>query len=251
MSQHRSASDTPRDEVPRDDVEALDRSAPRPRRLRKVAALAAGGALVVGGLGYTVAAWTDSEWVYAGDGTGGPGIGTGTFEVQQSVTSPYTAGFSDYETAPGRGTVFTPGAQTLSPGESVYSGVALRTTATTSVPADVQVRAAVPATGVTVADAGGALFSALTVRVATVEVTAGGAAPTCTAAAFTAPTTIATGSLSTTGATATQRLAAASGTTQFYCFEVTLPASAATSASSTLQGRTAAPAWEFASTSVE
>ena len=60
MSQHRSASDTPRDEVPRDDVATHDRSAPRPRRLRKVAALAAGGALVVGGLGYTVAAWTDS-----------------------------------------------------------------------------------------------------------------------------------------------------------------------------------------------
>jgi hypothetical protein len=246
MPQHSPAFD-----APRDDASSPEQVVPRTRRFRKVAALAAGGALVVGGLGYTVAAWTDSEWVYAGDGTGGPGIGTGTFEVQQSVTSPYTAGFADYETAPGRGTLFSPGPQTLSPGESVYSGVALRTTATTTVPADVQVRAAVPATGITVTDAGGSLFSALTVRVATVEVTAGGAAPTCTAAAFTAPTTIATGALATTGATATQRLAAASGTTQFYCFEVTLPASAATSASTTLQGRTAAPAWEFASTSVE
>jgi len=246
MTQHSPASDAPRHAVA-----SLDQDAPRPRRFRKVAALAAGGALVVGGLGYTVAAWTDSEWVYAGDGAGGPGIGTGTFEVQQSVTSPYTAGFADFEAAPGRAVLFTPGAQTLSPGESVYAGVALRTTATTSVPADVQVRAAVPATGITVADAGGTLFSTLTVRVATVEVPATGTAPTCTAAAFTAPTTIGTGPLASTGATATQRLGAASGTTQFYCFEVTLPASAATSAGTALQGRTVAPAWEFASTSVE
>ncbi|WP_254280989.1 acyl-CoA dehydrogenase [Frigoribacterium sp. VKM Ac-2836] len=246
MTQHSPASDTPREADA-----SSEHHAPRSRRFRKVAALAAGGALVVGGLGYTVAAWTDSEWVYAGDGAGGPGIGTGTFEVQQSVTSPYTAGFADFEANPGQAMLFTPGAQTLSPGESVYAGVALRTTATTTVPADVQVRAAVPATGVAVADAGGTLFAALTVRVATVVVPATGAAPTCTAAAFTAPTTIGTGPLASTGATGTQRLAAGSGTTQFYCFEVTLPQSAATAASSTLQGRTVAPAWEFASTSVE
>jgi hypothetical protein len=251
MPQHSPASDAPRDDASLDDVATLDRATPRPRRLRKIAALAAGGALVVGGLGYTVAAWTDSEWVYAGDGSGGPGIGTGTFEVQQSVTSPYTAGFADFEANPGQAMLFTPGSQTLSPGESVYAGVALRTTATTTVPADVQVRAAVPATGVTVADAGGSLFSALTVRVATVAVSGTGAAPTCTATAFTAPTTIGTGPLASTGATAPQRLAAGSASTQFYCFEVTLPQSAATAASTALQGRTVAPAWEFASTSVE
>lgn len=215
-------------------------------RARKAAAITAGGALVVGGIGFTLAAWTDSEWVNAGGGL--PGVGTSTFEVQQSITAPYTADetFADFETAPGRGLAFTPGALALTPGEAVYAPVALRTTAD-SVAGDVVLQAAVPAPGVTTDDPDEALWGALAVRVATTtDLTA-----ECSAVTFAAPTAtvVADGALAAAGGSGAQALAAESGSTQLYCFEVTLPTAVGTDGE-TLQGRTVAPAWEFAATSV-
>lgn len=212
-------------------------------------AIAAGGALVVGGLGYTLASWTDTEWVFGGNGSGGGGIGTSGFEVQQNVTAPFAAaGFTSDETNPGQALRFTVDALALSPGTATYAPVALRTTAD-SVAGDVALRAAVPADGVTVTDADDALWGALHVRVATATSTTAA----CDATAFATPANvIADGPLGTTAASAPQRLAAAGASTQLYCFEVSLPASPTLPAGvplDALQGRTAAPAWQFAAES--
>lgn len=221
----------------------------RKRNRNRVLALAAGGVLVVGGLGYTLASWTDTEWVFGGNGSGGPGVGTSGFEVEQNVTAPFAAaGFTSDESNPGQALGFTVDALALSPGTATYAPVALRTTAG-SVAGDVALRAAVPADGVTVTDADQALWDALRVRVATTTDTAAA----CDASAFSTPgDVIADGPLGTTGGSAAQPLAAAAGSTQVYCFEVSLPETPTLPAGTTvdaLQGRTAAPAWQFAAES--
>lgn len=219
-------------------------SAPASRRT-KVAALVAGGALVVGGVGYTLASWTDTEWVFGGNGNGGPGVGTSTFEVEQNVTG-LPAGWTQAETDPGQEMTFTADAIALSPGDATYAGVTLRTVAG-SVAGNVEVQPAVRAAGVAAVDAGDLLWDALQVRVA-----ATAAGVPCDAAAFTATTIVATGPLATAGAAGQQALAADAGSEQAYCFEVALPAAPALPAGvavDALQGRTAAPAWEFAAES--
>lgn len=118
-------------------------SAPASRRTR-VAALVAGGALVVGGVGYTLASWTDTEWVFGGNGTGGPGIGTSTFEVEQNVTGDLASGWTQAEDAPGQEMTFTPDAIALSPGDTTYASVTLRTTEQ-SIAGNVELLAAVSA----------------------------------------------------------------------------------------------------------
>jgi predicted ribosomally synthesized peptide with SipW-like signal peptide len=207
-------------------------------------ALAAGGALVVGGVGYTLASWTDTEWVFGGNGAGGPGVGTSTFEVEQNVTGvPYTAGWTQSETNPGQALTFTTDALALSPGDATYAAVALRTVAG-SVAGNVRLESAVPAGGITTADAGDVLWDALQVRVAVTAPTTA-----CNAAAFADPAgVIADGALATTAASVPQALAANSASTQAYCFEVSLPTNPTLPAGTPLdqlQGRTAAPAWEF------
>ncbi len=157
-------------------------SAPASRRT-KVAALVAGGALVVGGVGYTLASWTDTEWVFGGNGNGGPGVGTSTFEVEQNVTG-LPAGWTQAETDPGQEMTFTADAIALSPGDATYAGVTLRTVAG-SVAGNVEVQPAVRAAGVAAVDAGDLLWDALQVRVA-----ATAAGVPCDAAAFTATTIV-------------------------------------------------------------
>jgi hypothetical protein len=131
----------------------------------------------------TLASWSDQEWVFAGDGLGGPGIATQTFEMQQNVSSPYsnTAGnWIDRETNPGSSLTFGPGALALTPGDSVYAPVSIRTTAA-SIAGNLVLAGAAPATGVTTSD-DGTLWNAITVRVAASTTTT-----TCNLAAFSAP----------------------------------------------------------------
>lgn len=218
------------------------------RRSSKFKAMLAGGAVLGLGATVTLAAWTDTEWVFAGNAAGnGPGLGTSVFEVEQNTTNPYTeASFVQNETNPGGAVQFGVSALTLTPGDAVYAPVALRTIAG-SIAGTVTLQPAVPATGITVTDANQALFNALTVRVAVSTTTT-----TCNAAAFTAGTIIANGPLATTGASAGQALTAASGNVQHYCFEITLPANPTLPGGtplSALQGRTAAPAWNFSAVS--
>lgn len=211
------------------------------RRTRKIAAIAA-GILVVGvGATYTLASWTDSEWVWGGaSGVNEPGVGTGYFEVEQSTDG---TTWSDQESNPGGALNFTAAALALSPGDAVYAPVSLRTKVN-SVAGDVTLQAAVPAVGVTVADADGSLWDAVEVAVYT---SAAATAPSCLAASFNSADWTAVAGVTSLDevATATQSLGAATttvaGAPQHYCFVLTLSGTA----DDTLMNRTIAPAWEF------
>lgn len=214
---------------------------------RKVFAIAAGFAAIGIGAAATMAAWTDSEWVFGGDGAGGPGVGTSTFSVQQSTDGGVT--FTDEGDNPGGEIVFAPDALALTPGDSIYAGVALRTSPT-SIGGDVELQAAVAAAGIATDDPDDLLFDALDVAIVTDD-----ASFTCGAGAF-APgspaTLIGAGDLATTGGSATQTLAAAAGSTQYYCFQIQLPDPIPLAPGTTADdymGLNIAPAWEFAAIS--
>lgn len=214
------------------------------RRTRKIAAIAA-GILVVGvAATYTLASWTDSEWVWGG-AAGDPGVGTSSFNVEQDTTLTFANnGWTDEETNPGGGLMFSTNALSLTPGDTTYAPVALRS-AQGSVAGTVTLQAAVPAAGVTVSDPGNSLWDAVTVQVYTQNTATSpfDRVGTCDAAvAASADWTLVAGvnDLGTV-ATADQVLAASSGDVQHYCFAVALPAGSP----DTLQGRTIAPAWEF------
>lgn len=226
----------------------------RPQRTatrRKVFAIAAGGAALGLGVTATLAAWTDTEWVFGGDGAGGAGVGTSTFSVQQNTDATVDAdSWTDETDNPGGEIVFAAtglDASALVPGDSVYAALALRT-APGSIAGDVELQAAVPAAGIVTDDAGGLMFDALEVRVVT------DIAPiaTCDLSAFGGgagdPALIAAGPLDAATATATQDLAADGASVQYYCFEVTLPDPLVLAAGTTLDdymGLSVAPAWEF------
>lgn len=211
---------------------------------RRILAIAAGGAALGIGVSATLAAWTDTEWVFGGNGAGGPGIGTSSFSVQQNTVAPFAAGtWTDETDSPGGEIVFTPDATALTPGDAVYSPMALRT-APTSIAGDVELQPAESAGLPGVADPTGLLFAALNVRVVTDD------APfTCDDAAFSgALTLIADGPLATTGGSAVQPLLGEADSTQYYCFEVSLPDPLVLAPGTTAadyMGRTVAPAWEF------
>ncbi|TFD88924.1 SipW-dependent-type signal peptide-containing protein [Cryobacterium serini] len=226
-----------------------ERRSDRKRTSRgKIMAILAGGAVLGLGSTATLAAWTDTEWVFGGSGNDA-GVGTSSFEVEQNVVAPFaTTAFVQDETNPGQALTFGLDALSLTPGDSVYAPVALRTVAN-SVAGDLTLEPAVPAAGVVVVDAGGNLWNDLTVRV-----WVSGTAFTCDASTVASASIvqIASGALGTSGGTAAQTLAAASANTQYYCFSVTLPepinANAAREIAG-LQGRTVAPAWEFSAVS--
>ena len=226
-----------------------ERHSARKRASRaKIMAILAGGAVLGLGTTATLAAWTDTEWVFGGSGNDA-GVGTSMFEVEQNVVAPFdTAAFVQDETNPGQALTFGLDALSLTPGDSIYAPVALRTVPN-SVAGDVTLEPAVAASGVVVVDAAGALWNALTVRVWVSET-----AFTCDAGivASASIVQIAGGALGTSGGSAAQPLSAASANTQYYCFSVTLPEplnADATREIAGLQGRTVAPAWEFSAVS--
>lgn len=226
-------------------------------RTRKIAAIAA-GVLVVGvGATYTLASWTDSEWVWGGATGDNPGIGTSMFEVEQLTEGSW----HDDETNPGGALDFTTAALALTPGDTVYAPVSLRTKVN-SIGGDVTLQGAVAAAGIAHSDADDRLWDAVELSVYT---SADATAPSCLAADFDADDWTAVAGVSgvslDTGATAVtgaQALAAATtsvpGAPQHYCFVLHLPADAETDGQSatpaySLMNRTIAPAWEFAAES--
>ncbi|MFJ6652407.1 acyl-CoA dehydrogenase [Microbacterium sp. NPDC091313] len=214
---------------------------------RKILAITAGFAAIGIGGAATLAAWTDSEWVFGGNGAGGPGVGTSSFEVEQNTVAPFLpAGFTNEEDNPGGEMVFAPDALALSPGDVTYAAVALRTAADSDA-GTVELQAAVPAAGITTDDPGDLLFDSLDVAIVTSDATF-----TCDATAF-APgstaTLIGAGDLGTTGGSTSQALDADSGSVQYYCFAITLPTLPAGADPEDYMGRTVAPAWEFAAIS--
>jgi predicted ribosomally synthesized peptide with SipW-like signal peptide len=218
------------------------------KRAKILAIAAAGLVLGVGGT-VTLAAWVDTEWVYGGTGGDTPGVGTSEFVVEQNRSTPYVnddPSWQEHPANPGGSLVFTGAAPlALTPGDSTYSRVSLRTTVD-SIGGNVQLEAAEAAAGVTVDDAGGLLWDAIELRVGVIELDDAVAAPTCDADFFdTADFVLITGGLDDAAA---NDIPIDGGGSSYlhWCFELTLP----DDADSELQGRTIAPAWEFVSTSV-
>jgi hypothetical protein len=98
-------------------------------RRRKFVAIAAAGAVFVGGATVTsLAAWVDEEWVTAGV-DGAPGVLASAFEVEQTVATDSGTWF-DREAEGAAGVVdLDDVAAALSPGEVAYGWVSLRTAA--------------------------------------------------------------------------------------------------------------------------
>lgn len=219
-------------------------------RRGKIMAILAGGAVIGLGTTATLAAWTDTEWVFGGNADGtGPGVGTSAFEVEQNVDAAVTdAGFVQDETNPGQSLTFGTAALSLAPGDSVFAPVALRTV-TDSVAGALTLEPAVAAAGITAVDADGLLWSALDVRVWVSET-----AFTCDATTSAATADLVTeGALSAPAAATTQQLGASGANIQHYCVEITLPEPTTAQEiidMAALQGRTVAPAWEFSAVSV-
>ncbi|MGB3414964.1 MAG: acyl-CoA dehydrogenase, partial [Microbacteriaceae bacterium] len=182
-----------------------------------------------------------SEWVWGGL-NGNANVGTSTFEVNQNTTlTTDPLAWTDKETNPGDPLLFSAGSLVMTPGDKIFAPVALQTTST-SIAGTAKLQAAVAAAApITQNDTGGLLWAAIDQRVVTSNT-----AFTCDATAFTTLTPFAVGKLGVALESGAGRvLAAASGSTQYYCFELSLPSNAP----DTLQGRTIAPAWEFISVS--
>lgn len=223
----------------------------RAARRRKIFALAAGGAALGLGVSATLAAWTDTEWVFGGSGSdgSGPGVGTTLFEVQQNVD--FAAGgviddskWADRETPGGAGRLtFTADPLALQPGDVVYAPVALRT-ATDSVDGDVLLQPA---------QIGGTDSAALAAALDVSVVTAPGSF-VCDATAFSSvpaggAVIVSDAALGADGAALAQTLSGATaddaGAPRTYCFRIALPATSETQNNSALMGQTVTPRWEF------
>jgi predicted ribosomally synthesized peptide with SipW-like signal peptide len=209
--------------------------------------------LVVGiGAVATLAAWNDNEWVLGSTAGGDAGIGSSQFNVQQNREQSPTVDstWDDHQTEPtAGGLTFGLSALALTPGDSTYAPVALKTTAN-SIAGSVTLQAPVPSTTITATDPDGLLWGAMQYSVKVTD-----AATDCSATTWADfGTAVATnvdfdGTLSTPP---TQDVDAAGGNIQYYCFKVTLPvAPAGVTDLNTLQGLTAAPAWRFAATSAD
>lgn len=203
--------------------------------------------LGVGGTA-TLAAWVDTEWVYGGTGGDDTGVGTSTFIVEQDASSPFVnpGSWVNEPDNPGNELTFGPtDPLALTPGDVVYAPVALHTTLA-SVSGEVQLQAAVAATGPVAVDAGGLLWAALELRIGWVEVDDTGTPPVCEDGALgTTYAIIADGTGLSTVPSGPQDIDAAAASNLHYCFEISL----ADDAPSTLMGRSVAPAWQFVSES--
>jgi len=211
----------------------------------RVFALLSGGLVLGLGATATLATWSDNEWVFGGVDGATPGVGTSTFEVEQSRTLANTA-WDQFETANGGLLTLDSKALALTPGDSTYTHVSLRSTST-SVAGKINLLAATTAIAPQPVSASD-LWAALRLRV----VVTTGASPTCGAGSFTALATYAVGTfgapalMTATPVTLDSSLSAAGANQQNYCFEVTLPAGSADS----LQGKKVTPAWQFHSESL-
>lgn len=221
-------------------------SAPRPGKIRAI--LASG--LVLGvGAAFTLAAWTDNEWVFGGAGPGDDTPGTKTYAMEQNTVVPFAeASWTDEPEANGGRLDFSINAASMLPGDTVYAPFQLRAKAGSEAltVALAEARQADPAAEPTNSTA---LYSALVYRA-----WVGLDAANCTAAGNKADGTDLVGSdaagslpLDTLGAVSFNLPAGASstaaGTPVNLCFAMTLPADAP----DTLQGKNVVPLWRFTS----
>lgn len=195
-------------------------------RARRVRALLVGGLVLGVGASITLAAWNDAEF------------GSGSFEASVFNTESNSgSGWASNVTAPGATLAFS-ASDDLSPGDSDYAYLDIRTTSATTVDGVVELDSSAKS---------GDLADSLEYR-AVLTTTA----TTCTADAFTGtPTWVAGGASSYIAAGAmpstppSTSIDAAATETHRYCFEVRVEADAPSSA----QGTTATLTWGFAATS--
>jgi predicted ribosomally synthesized peptide with SipW-like signal peptide len=206
------------------------RRAMRRRRstLRVRAVLAAGVVLGIG-TAATLAAWTDTE------------NATGSFGASVFGTESQSAGSPEYAsntTAPGASLTFN--ASAMSPGNSYYAWLNVRTTANSTVGGTV-----------TLSSAAGSGTIATALQYRAVRVTAPASAATCNAGAFTTSPVFIAGNASTylgLSALPTTPVAStigAAGAALGYCFEVRMP----TGTPGSFQGTTGTATWTFTATS--
>src|SRR5699024_10149752 len=179
-----------------------------------------------------------------------PALRSVSSNLQQHAPSPYADTSADFEPNPGDELTSSPGALELSPGDSIYAPVALRTE-TDSVAGDITLQGAVAADGISVDDTDDYLWDAIEVTVYTADdATPPGTCDDDFDASDWGTALINAASLNT-DATSNQHLDANAGSTQHYCFELTLPETPTGDFTDVneLQGRTIAPAWEFAAES--
>lgn len=223
-----------------------DTTSAGPRRRDKVRALLAGGLVLGIGAAYTLAAWTDNEWVFGGAGPDDNNPGTRIYAMEQNTVAPFADGtWTDEPDANGGYLDFTVQATSLLPGDTVYAPFQLRAKAGSEA-LTVSLAEARQATVPAVGDANStALYEALQVR-AWVNVGAGD----CNAAGDKSGGTVLIAPLSglnTLGAapfTLAAGAAGAPGAPEDLCFALTLPAG---TSDVTLQGKNVIPLWRFTS----
>lgn len=194
-------------------------------RRRRIKAVLAGGLVFGIGAAGTVAAWTDTE---TADGS----FEAGTFNIELSVDDEWTSSKKmTFESSP------------MFPGSEAYAPVFVRTSADTSIAGDLTV------SGSGIDGTPNAMASALTYRAVTQTISAAEMSGySCGASRFEGSPSFVFGSAAsgarlsaaTTGASS-QRLSAQGSSVQAYCFEVTLPDTAPSSA----QGQTVSHTWTF------
>ncbi|WP_263118444.1 SipW-dependent-type signal peptide-containing protein [Cellulomonas sp. RIT-PI-Y] len=219
-------------------VDHRDRRRRSGSRLR--AGLAAAGVLGVGAA-VTLAAWTDTEWIFGG-ADGDTPIGTSVFEVEQNVYDGES--FQNRETAASAGRLdFTVAAASLSPGAVIYAPMQLRA-APGSIGGTAVLNGAVAGAGTSTE-----LFDVLTYHVRS-----GVPQASCNDAGIAAGTGTeivpVASALTANGTEGITILAApddtTGGTPVDLCFQITMPD---TSTAATLQGQTVTPVWNVVTTS--
>jgi len=202
-------------------------------RRTKAMALGAAGIVLVAGIGVTsVAFWQDKEFV-----TGGVnGIGASTFDVEQNVAPvATTTGWTTNLPNPGGTVNFGALASKLTPGDTVYGGVRLRTVAGSLAAANVTLNSLVTTGGGGVADSltYGARLLASGTDCSSSSYAAGTAITATDADAMSAngttPFTLVADGANTAGAERT------------VCFKIAMSASAPTSS----QGQKVTAVWRF------
>lgn len=219
-----------------------NRVATRKSRSRnKVLALGAAGLMLAAGITVpSLAAWTDIEWV-TGNAGAGAGVTSSSFEVEQFASG--DADWDHYETQGGANVIdFSAQAATLSPGDTVYAYVRLRTVAG-SLGGDLTLGADTVVTG-------NALAAVLTYGA---RIVADDTA--CDLAGYTAGTALQADGSALTAAGGTFSLAAAAdavtpGVEKVVCFAIDFEDTPANQANGTLQGLTVVPVWHFDADSV-
>ncbi|MGX5716015.1 SipW-dependent-type signal peptide-containing protein [Arthrobacter sp. MAHUQ-56] len=225
----------------------------RSEKATKVRALLAGGLVLGIGAAFTLAAWTDNEWVF-GQSENGGGPGTKTYQMQQNTWSGGSGAelWSDQGTAPGGALTFSVDADNLVPGSTVYAPMQLRANAGS----EALVASLTEAGQLTPVDA--VSNSSLLYEALRYEAKQGVPRSSCNATGFATanangasniiPVGSTLGTISVPGNSTNITLpkgdTVSNGTAVDICFALTLP----TDAPVTLQGKKTVPLWKFSST---